>query len=121
MPSRVILVASASLMAAVGLVATFLPQEILAALGLPVTAPMPALVQVAGAFAIGFAMLDWMSRGNRHGGIYGRPLVTANLLACSAAGLALLKDASSMPVLTAGIVFLILGAAFGALLFGDAR
>jgi hypothetical protein len=121
MPSRLILVASAGLLAAAGLVATFLPEELLTWLGAPAATPLPALLQVAGGLCLGFAMLNWMSRGNRHGGIYGRPLVLANLLQFWVSGLALLKGASALPIFIAGAVCLAFGAAFGWLLFGDPR
>jgi hypothetical protein len=120
MPSRVLLATSAAAMALAGVLLTFLPQEVLAATtGVAATPPAAAIVQVAGALYLGFAILDWMNRGNRHGGIYGRPLVVANLLQFWAAGMALLKAGGHPALTAAGVVSLALGVAFGALLFRE--
>jgi hypothetical protein len=71
---------SAAFLAALGLSATFLPQEIL-----KFAAEAPEhfnvlLLQICGALYLGFAMLDWSSKGALLGGIYGRPIVVANFM-----------------------------------------
>ena len=86
------MILSAAVMAALGLGMSFLPQELLATLGVPdADARLVVLVQVVGALYLGFAILDWMARGNPMGGIYSRPLVTGNLLHFAAAAIALVK------------------------------
>ncbi len=52
-------------------------------------------LQLFGGALLGFAILNWMSRGNRIGGIYGRPLALANLLLFTSAALALGKAAAA--------------------------
>lgn len=76
--TRLLMSSSAALMAALGLAAIFAPQELLAALGSTARGYPVLLVQLTGALYLGFAALNWMTRGFSIGGIYGRPLTMAN-------------------------------------------
>ena len=84
--SRVILTVTAVVAGASGGVLLFAPDDILRALGggaaiaAPVAAASALALQLAGGALFGFAMLNWMARGTRVGGIYGRPLAMANLI-----------------------------------------
>jgi len=96
--TKILLSASAFALGLVGLAATFLPAELLAASGAASgaatgAATAPLLVQVLGALALGFAMLNWMNRTQTIGGIYGRPVAFANALQFTAGALALVKGA----------------------------
>ena len=82
---------SAATMAALGLVASFLPQEIVARAGGTGSGLAVLLVQVAGGLYLGFAMLSWSVRDMIVGGIYNRPVVLGNLLHFTSAGLALAR------------------------------
>ena len=81
--------ASALVMGALGLAATFLPQEIAAYLGASTT--LPLLIQILGALYLGFAMLNWMARTSLIGGIYSRPVASGNLVHFVVGALALAK------------------------------
>jgi len=99
----------------------FAPDEVLRALGED-PSPLAALVaQLAGAALFGFAMLDWMSRGSLIGGIYGRPLVVANLAHAFIAAIALGRHALDQPIgpaiLVALAVYAALAIGFGYKLF----
>jgi hypothetical protein len=72
----------------------FAPDELLAFAGAPLSALDAGLLQVVGSAVFGFSMLNWMSRYTRTGGIYGRPLVMANLAHSASAALLLGKMAS---------------------------
>lgn len=74
------MVLSAICMAAVGLAASFLPQEILVYAGAWDEVVEMALMQILGALYLGFAMLNWTARGNLIGGIYSRPVAIANFM-----------------------------------------
>lgn len=87
--------ASAILMAALGLAATFLPQEIAARVGQGGNGPVVPLVQVIGGLYLGFAILNWFARDAAIGGIYNRPIVTGNLLHFTVVALALAKTAAA--------------------------
>jgi hypothetical protein len=62
-----------------GLAAIFASEELLRAAGAAATPLETALAQLLGAALFGLAMLDWTSRFSRLGGLFGRPLVVANL------------------------------------------
>ncbi|MBC3539187.1 hypothetical protein ACFSC6_07505 [Rufibacter sediminis] len=91
MNTRIIMSASALVMAALGLIASFLPQEVLQYLGTDPTGMAPVLVQILGALYLGFAILNWMAKGVLIGGIYARPLAMGNMLHFFAGAMALLK------------------------------
>jgi hypothetical protein len=105
--TKLLLSASAIVMAALGVVATFAPQETLAALGSRPEGRAVLLVQVAGALYLGFAMVNWMSRANLMGGIYNRPLALGNFLHFTVVALAALRvliAGERLPELIAGAV-----------------
>ena len=87
--------ASALVMGALGLAATFLPQEIAAYLGASMT--LPLLIQVLGALYVAFAMLNWTAKDSLIGGIYNRPIAIGNLVHFVIAALALAKGAFANP------------------------
>lgn len=97
MNTRTMMTTSAIVLAVLGLGATFLPQELLGYVGAGVTPAAVLLIQLMGALYIGFAALNWMSRGFITGGIYGRPLIMANLAHFMVGAIALLKAAFTGP------------------------
>jgi hypothetical protein len=84
-----LLFASAAVYFAAGLLLLFAPEESLELCGVPTTLLDVALLQVIGSALFGFAMLNWLSRHTRIGGIFGRPLVAANLAHAGSAALLL--------------------------------
>ena len=80
MKTRHLMGASALFLGVLGVGATFLPQELLGRLGAAPGAALVLLVQLLGALCLGSAMQNWMSRDNRIGGIYNRPLALANFV-----------------------------------------
>ena len=96
--TRFLMIASAAFMALLGTGLTFLPQELLAHIAIEANQEIVLLMQILGALYIGFAALDWMSRGHHIGGIYARPLSIANLFAYLIAAIALLKAVVAAPV-----------------------
>lgn len=93
MQTRWMMTTSAALLAILGLAATFLPLEIVAASWSPGLANSRAalLVQVAGGLYLGFAMLNWSVRDMLIGGIYNRPIALGNLLHFLVVALALVR------------------------------
>jgi hypothetical protein len=88
------MIASSIVTGVLGLVATFLPKEILNSLGLSATETITLLVQVTGALYIGFAVMNWMAKTVVIGGIYARPLAMGNFAHFMIAAIALIKAAS---------------------------
>ena len=110
---------SAIFMGAAGLAATFLPEEIAAAIG--AGGAVTLIVQVTGALYVANAMTNWMARESVIGGIYNRPLALGNFLHFTVAGLALIKAVAAgnhAPLLLAIVViYAAFAVAFGVVLF----
>jgi len=103
-----------------GLALLFAPDAVLPLLspGFPVTALW--LGQLLGAAWLGLGALNWIHRRAVLGGIYGRPVVFANLIHCFIGALVLIKAAQSgSPVMIwlMAVPAITLALAYGALLF----
>lgn len=91
MQTRILMTLSALFMAVLGVVASFMPQEVLIYTG---TLPEPlvvTMVQAAGALYLAFAMLNWMARGVLIGGIYARPVAAGNFVHFMIVAITLIK------------------------------
>ena len=97
MNTKLLMIVSAAVLAALGLLASFVPREILIVFGSRAEVLEILLVQVTGALYLGFAMLNWMARGNLIGGIYGRPVAFGNFMHFTVVELALLKAVIAGP------------------------
>lgn len=121
MPGRLILTLSAAFLFLAGGSALFAPEELALAFDPASSRSMPIAVQLIGSGFLGFAILNWMSRGNRIGGIYSRPLALGNLMLFMTAALSLGKAAGAKAVPAAGVglcaVFAVLAASFAWLIF----
>jgi uncharacterized protein with PQ loop repeat len=94
MHTKILMTLSAAFLAALGIAATFLPQEIAARYGAPaVSVPATLLIQIAGALYLAFAILNWTVRNSPIGGIYNRPVALANVVHFTIAAITLLKAA----------------------------
>lgn len=114
---------SVAVLAALGVSATFLPQEIA---GLDGGAAEPftvILIQICGALYLGFAALNWTAKGTLLGGIYGRPIVLANFAHFMIGAIALGKFAfAGRPgavVLAVTAVYAVLAVWFALVFFGS--
>lgn len=120
MKTKVLMINSVIFMGITGLALSFLPQEALGVLDIPVNDAAVLLLQLMGALYFGFAMLNWMARGVLMGGIYSRPLIIGNLahflIGTITLGKALLSN-SWIPLLIVFIAYLLLAIGFGVALF----
>jgi hypothetical protein len=120
MHTRVLMIASAALMAVIGLAASFMPQEVL---GLHGTVPDNAtvlFVQMAGAVYLGFAMLNWSARGILIGGIYAKPVAAGNTLHFAMVAITLIKAAMAFGAIElafSAAVFSVFAIWFGLVMF----
>ena len=122
--TRWLMTASALFMASLGLLASFFPQETLAAAGADVAPLAVAVVEIAGALYLGFAILNWTARGILIGGIYGRPVAMGNFLHFTVAATVLIKralGAEELPLLLGASLYAAFAAWFGAVLFTHPR
>ncbi len=117
---RTLMSASALVMFALGLMASFAPDFVLRSIDVPESAVLMLLVQVMGGLYLGFAALNWMGRNNLIGGIYSRPVAVANLMHFLTGGIAMLKlvFTQSVPssVMAAAVVYAVFAVAFGFIL-----
>ncbi|HEX3067775.1 MAG TPA: hypothetical protein VHX14_04310 [Thermoanaerobaculia bacterium] len=125
MNTKILMASSAVVMGALGVAATFLPQEIIASLGGGTGRTLPLLVQVLGALYLGFAMLNWMAKESLIGGIYSRPVSMGNFLHFAIAGVALIKAVAAgeraATVLGCTAIYVVFAIAFGTVVFGRAK
>lgn len=124
MPStRLLMSAAALFLGSVGVACLFAPDLVLTWIAGSAPPGAMLLVQVLGTLSLGLAVLDWMWKGNRLGGIYGRPIVLANVLHLVSTALVMVKALSRDPALRAlwplAAAYAIFGLGFFALLFRD--
>jgi hypothetical protein len=118
MNTKLIMASTAILFGIIGIFLTFAPDTVTGFLGVNDSTVVRLILQLLGAAYYAFAMLNWMAKGALIGGIYNRPIATANLTHFLVGGLAMGKAVSSDPQLP---VILWIVASFyiiGACLFG---
>ncbi len=74
-----LLTISAGYNALLGLATSFLPKEILLAFEVQANPISMLLIQIIGAFLIGFAMINYLSKNSIMGGIYNKPILMGNI------------------------------------------
>ena len=121
MPGHVILTLSAIVLFIAGGATLFAPEELARALDPSASRGLAVIIQLVGSGFLGFALINWMSRRNKIGGIYARPLGMGNLLLFATAALTLGKAAmaESLPLAAIGVcaVLAVLAASFAWLVF----
>ena len=114
---------AALVLGSVGVVCLFAPDLVLASVAGSMPVGAMVVVQVLGTLSLGLAVLDWMWKKNRLGGIYGRPIVLANALHFVSASLVMGKALTREPVMRAmwplAVAYAIFGAAFLVLIVRD--
>ncbi len=118
-----LLMASAAVYGLAGLAGTFFPDMLAMSTAGAASPALVLVIQFAAAAYCGFAMLNWMLRDTPIGGIYGRPLVVANVLHFFMVAMVLtrlvLHGARGPLHLAVTAVAWIFAAAFGRILFGS--
>lgn len=120
--TRFLMSASAVVLGAVGVFLLFAPDVALMVAGAMALPATMVIAQLIGVLYLGFAVLNWMSRGNTIGGIYARPLTVANVMHF-ASGAAVLVKALSRATPAAfwilAAVYVVFALAFATLLWRD--
>ena len=75
MSTKLLMSASAVVLGAIGIILTFMPEEVSRVLML---VGSPILFQLLGTLYFAFAMLNWTAKGNLIGGSYSRPVALGN-------------------------------------------
>lgn len=91
MNTKILMTASSIFLGILGLGLTFLPEETSNYFNGNLDQWFILFLQLTGSLYLAFAMLDWMNRTSLLGGIYGRPIVTGNLIHYLVSGIALIK------------------------------
>lgn len=119
--SRLLMTTSAIFMAVIGVTASFLPQEIITHFGLQPQPLAVLLIQVLAAMYLGFAILNWMARGNLIGGIYSRPVALGNFMHFAIVAVVLAKSVMAgfgrIEIVAALVLYALFAAWFGVVLF----
>lgn len=96
MNTKILMATSAVVLGVLGLTLSFLPEEILSYYSAP-SMEGTLTLQLLGAAYFGYAMLNWMAKGNLIGGIYSKPLAMANVAHFLIGGITLVKLAIGTP------------------------
>lgn len=91
MNTKILMISSSIFLASIGILLSFLPNEIIFSLGLTTVS-----LQLMGALYLGFAMINWMAKGAPIGGIYNKPIAIGNLMHFGVGAIALVKIVSNM-------------------------
>ncbi len=126
MNSKLLMTASAFIMGALGISASFMPVEILQALEQTPTPALILVVQITGSLYFGFAIINWMAKTYLIGGIYAKPLTMGNFAHFLIAGIAIAKAAinnsiTSKYILILVIIYLLFAVAFGLVAFTNPK
>lgn len=121
--TKLLMASSALFLGLLGIGASFVPQEILSYYDAPTEGLAVLLVQITGALYLGFAVLNWMARGNAIGGIYSRPVALGNFFHFVLVAVVLLKQLIGGETGTEFVVgtaaYVVFAASFGYLLYGS--
>ncbi|TYP95247.1 hypothetical protein LX73_0544 [Fodinibius salinus] len=119
--TKLLMISSSIFLGLLGIMASFLSQEVLEYYGHSANGMGLILMNITGALYLGFAVLNWMARGNIIGGIYSRPVAIGNFLHFFFVAIALLKFLITKPItseiLTGAIIYSIFAVCFGYILF----
>lgn len=91
MNTKLIMTLSAIFLGALGLSLSFFPGEINAYLNTSPNTISTLFLQLLSAVYLGFAIMNWMAKESRIGGIYNRPIAIGNFMHFAVGMLALLK------------------------------
>jgi len=122
MKTRALMAASAVFLGILAVAALFAPDEILKAAAIPASPFLPPLVQLCAALLLGFAMMNWMAKGSRVGGIYNRPIAMGNIIHFAVGAITLdrfaLHGHTSWPVIVLCAAYTLFAVGFGVIVFG---
>lgn len=117
MNTKILMILSVVYLAIQGIALTFLPQEVNTYFNINSEGMAVLISQTLGAALLAFALLNWMTRSNILGGIYGKPLMMANFLFFFASGMSYLKAADNSFTWSIAGISMLLGFSFGYVAF----
>ena len=117
MKTKLLMTSSAVFFGIIGILLSFLPNEIAEYLSVEPTIITILFLQILGALYLGFGILNWTAKGTLIGGIYNKPIVLGNLLHFVVGAITLVKVISNIQTHTEIIIFLTVFYVIFALLF----
>ena len=78
MNTNLLMTTSSLLLGLAGIFALFIPDVLLAMVGMWVANPLSVLIQLLGALYFSMALMNWTAKDSAIGGIYARPVSLAN-------------------------------------------
>ena len=118
MNTKLVMTSSAIFLAVIGIILSFLPNEIADYLNVEPTIITILFLNILSALYLGFGILNWMAKGTLIGGIYNKPIAIGNLMHFGVGAIALIKIASNIQIHRVIIILLTVLYVIFAILFG---
>ena len=96
MNTKILMTSSALFLGFIGILLSFLPNEIVEYLNLEPNIITVLFLKIMSALYLGFGILNGMAKGTLIGGIYNRPIAIGNLMHFGVGAIALVKIASQI-------------------------
>jgi hypothetical protein len=117
MKTKLLMTSSALFFGIIGILLSFLPNEIAEYLSVEPSIITILFLQILGAIYLGFGILNWTAKGTLIGGIYNKPIALGNLMHFIVGAITLVKVISHVQTHTEIIIFLTVFYVIFALLF----
>ena len=78
MNTKILMTSTSLMLAAAGIFALFVPDQLLTLLNVPQSDSLLVVIQLMGALYFSFALMNWTAKDSAIGGIYARPVSLAN-------------------------------------------
>ena len=117
MRTKFLMTSSALFCGIIGILLSFLPNEIVEYFSVEPTIITILFLQILGALYLGFGILNWTAKGSLIGGIYNKPIVLGNLLHFAVGAIELIKVIFNIQAHKEIIIFLTVFYVIFALLF----
>ena len=98
MNTKIVMTLSALFLAIIGILLSFLPNEIMTYLNVEPNIITLLFLKILSALYLGFGILNWMAKGSIIGGIYNRPIAIGNLMHFGVGAIALIKIISNIEI-----------------------
>ena len=117
MNTKILMTSSSLFLAIIGIILSFLPNEIVDLLNVESNAVTILFVKILSALYLGFGILNWMAKGTLIGGIYNRPITLGNLMHFGVGAIALVKVVSNIQthseiIISLSIIYIIFAVLF---------
>jgi hypothetical protein len=96
MNTKIVMTSSALFYAIIGIILSFLPNEIADYLNVGYNIITILFLNIMSALYLGFGVLNWMAKGTLIGGIYNKPIAIGNLMHFGVGAIALVKVVSNI-------------------------